>query len=289
MISITRRASRACAAGVGQYSTISFEKVGGVASVVLSRPEKMNAMNQKMFEELIDVFREIEGDSSVRAAVLSGEGRIFCSGLDLAEFSSMLPDVEEQRQKIFLRRHIRWLQDAISAPEKCGKPVLAAVHGAAIGGAVDLLTSCDMRYTTADAYICIKEVDMGLAADIGTLQRLPKIVGNEGWVREICYTARNVGSEEMQHQGFSQQPVYESKEEMMEGVHKIAETIASKSPVAVHGTKELLLHSRNNTVDAGLDYTATWSASVLMGQDLQRAVKASMTKTEATFDNLPLN
>jgi enoyl-CoA hydratase/carnithine racemase len=246
-------------------------------------------MNNQMFEELIEVFREIEADSSVRTAVLSGEGRIFCAGIDLAEFSSILPDCEEQRQKIYLRRHIRWLQDAISATERCGKPVLAAVHGAAIGGAVDLLTACDMRYTTADAYICVKEVDIGLAADIGTLQRLPSIVGNEGWVREICYTARKVGAEEMQQQGFSQGPVYGTKEEMMEGVHTLAELIASKSPVAVHGTKQLLLHARDNTVDAGLDYTATWSASVLLGQDLQRAVKSSMTKTKAKFDDLPLN
>jgi delta(3,5)-delta(2,4)-dienoyl-CoA isomerase len=212
-----------------------------------------------MWLELRQVFDTLSHSPSVRAIVLSGAGpRAFTTGLDvqfasssgvLAQNSSgVSPD--GARAATAIRRHISEFQDCITAVERCEKPVICVMHGYAFGLAVDLSTCADVRICSSDTHFAVKEVDIGLAADVGTLTRLPKVVGNYSWVKDVSLSARVFGPEEAFRVGFVS-GVYPSKEvAVAEGI-KWAELVASKSPVAVQGTKELLNWSRDHTVQDG--------------------------------------
>ncbi|KAJ1951085.1 hypothetical protein EC988_004153, partial [Linderina pennispora] len=189
------------------------------------------------------------------------------------------------RKGYYHRFHIHHWQDCLSAMERCDKPVIAAVHNACFGAGVDFITGCDIRLATEDAYFCVKEVDIGMAADVGTLQRLPKVVGNDSWVREVCYTARQVPAKEALAVGLIS-GVYKTKEEMVKAALVMAETIASKSPVAVVSTKHLLNHARDHTVQEGLEYTALWNALAHNSKDMGVAMMASLQKQKAAFPKL---
>jgi len=171
--------------------SVQVDAKDGVAVVNLSRPEKMNAMSIPLWEELIDVFDYCSRDPAVRCVVLGGDGEHFCSGMDLGVFATMASLHEEEscqgRKREHLKNLIEYFQNGCSAPELCHVPVLAAIHGNAVGGAIDLLTSCDMRYCVNDAMFCVKEIDLGIVADVGTTQRLPKLVGDQR-ARELTYT-----------------------------------------------------------------------------------------------------
>ena len=163
------------------YSTLEVTvSENGVANVLLNRPSKQNALNIPMWEELIDCFAAVSRDPTVRVAVLGGAGKHFCSGMDLGVFQDMKQFGAEEKCEGRIRervlRSILYFQEAISAPEKCAKPVLAALDGNVIGGAVDLITACDMRYCTKNATFSVKEVDLAIVADVGTMQRLPFLV-----------------------------------------------------------------------------------------------------------------
>ena len=187
----------------------------------------------------------------------------------------------EGRKREALRKFIFHLQACISAIEACRKPVLAAIHGGCVGGGVDIVSACDMRYCTADAYFTIKEIDMGLVADIGTLQRLPHIL-QPGMVAEMAYTGREVGGEEAARMGLVNR-VFPGKTAMMDEVMQLAATIAAKSPLVVRGTKEVLLYSRDHTVADSLDYMVAWNAAMLLSRDLMEAFLATMQKRPPVF------
>jgi hypothetical protein len=190
-------ASVSLAARAKDYTCVSvqLDTVDGVAVVNLSRPKKMNAMSIPLWEELIDVFDVCSRDPAVRCVVLGGDGEHFCSGMDLGVFATMSSLHEEEscqgRKREHLNNLIEYFQHGCSAPELCNVPVLAAIHGNAVGGAIDLLTSCDMRYCVDDAMFCVKEIDLGIVADVGTTQRLPKLVGDQR-ARELTYTVSAV-------------------------------------------------------------------------------------------------
>ena len=226
-----------------------------VAEVRLNRPEKMNAMNMRMWHELRDVFATASRDAGVRCVLLSAEGNIFSSGMDLSVFSELLRNLGEEscsaRTREGLLRAIRFWQEACSGPEICEVPVVAAVHGGAIGGAVDLLTSCDLRYCSPSASFCVKEIDLAIAADLGTLQRLPKLIGDMQ-ARELAYTGRTVSAAEAERLGLVLQ-VFHSEEELMSESRKVAETIAKKSPVAMRASKRALVHARDHAVEDALE------------------------------------
>ena len=198
--------------------------------------------------------------------------------MDIATMASRLPEGRKQEE---LRRTILGLQSAFSAFETCRKPVIAAIQGCCYGGGIDLATACDIRYSTADASFCVKEVDLAIVADIGTLQRLPRIVG-EGVARELAFTARVFDGAEARELGLVN-GTYSSLEELEAGVAETARTIASKSPLAVRGIKRVMNHSRGRTVEEGLDYVATWNASMLLSTDAQEAMKAVLEKRSPTF------
>ncbi|XP_078517313.1 delta(3,5)-Delta(2,4)-dienoyl-CoA isomerase, mitochondrial-like isoform X1 [Lissotriton helveticus] len=251
-----------------------------VLHVELNRPEKRNAMNQAFWREMVECFNKIAQDSDCHAVVLSGAGKVFTAGIDLMDFGGViLQQKGEDPARIAwnVRKKIQEYQETFSVLEKCPKPVIVAFHGACIGGGVDLITACDIRYCTQDAFISVKEVDIGMAADVGTLQRLPRIIGNQSLVNELTFTARKMMSEEAQSSGLVSR-VFEDKEAMLKGAFEVASEIASKSPLAVQGSKVNLVYSRNHSVPEGLNYMATWNMSMLQTEDLMKSAMAAMEK-----------
>ncbi len=256
------------------FETLSLALDVGVATVCLNRPDKANSMNAAMWEELQACFEWIDSEPSARVAILAGNGKHFCAGIDLSLFANIVPgqagSKEPGRQAEALRRTILRLQDNLSAVERCRKPVLAAIHHTCIGGGVDLTSCCDMRYCSEDAYFSIKEIDLGMVADVGTLQRLPRLIG-DGMVRELAYTGRRLEAAEAKQLGFVNR-IYPDRETLLQGVTKIARDIAAKSPLAVRGSKEIILYGRDHSVADGLNYIATWNAGMLSQQDLMGSV-----------------
>nr|WP_269812228.1 crotonase/enoyl-CoA hydratase family protein [Pseudomonas kurunegalensis] len=268
---------------VTEYSAFKVELTDNIAHVQINRPEKVNAMNAAFWEEIIDIFQWIDDTDAVRAVVFSGAGKHFSAGIDLMMLASLAGQMGKDvgRNARFLRKTIQRLQASFTAVDNCRKPVLAAVQGYCIGGAIDLISACDMRYCSNDAQFSIKEIDMGMAADVGTLQRLPRIIG-DGMMRELAFTGRNVAADEALRIGLVNR-VYDDQAALLDGVFAIAREIAAKSPIAVAGTKEMLSYMRDHRIDDGLDYIATWNAAMLQSEDLRVAVAAHMSKQKPTF------
>lgn len=258
----------------------------GVASITFNRPDKANALDKIGWEELQHLFEQLDANEDARVIVLQGEGKHFCAGIDLSLLMSIRQETEdacEGRMREKLRQMVLRLQAPINAIQHCRKPVLAAIHNGCIGGGVDIVSACDMRYATADAYFTIKEIDMGMVADLGTLQRLPKLIP-DGLAREMAFTGRKLKAEEAARVGLVN-TVYSSKEEMLEGVMTIARNIASKSPLSIRGTKEVMNYSRDHTIEEGLNYIAVWNAAMILSNDLNEAFMASMEKRTPKFNN----
>lgn len=268
-----------------EYSAFRVERRGAVAHVVIDRPEKRNAMNAAFWVEIEQIFTALDSADDVRAVVLSGAGEHFSAGIDLAMLAQVAAELgpDAGRNARLLRRKILTLQRALTAVERCSKPVLAAIQGYCIGGAVDLIATCDMRYCSEDARFSIKEVDMGMAADVGTLQRLPRIIG-DGMLRELAYTGREVRADEAARVGLVNR-VFPTVQALEEGVLALAQQIAEKSPLAVTGTKRMLSYMRDHSVEDGLEYVATWNAAMLQGSDLRVALAASLSKQAARFED----
>ncbi|KAL1769228.1 delta3,5-Delta2,4-dienoyl-CoA isomerase, mitochondrial [Sigmodon hispidus] len=261
-----------------------------VLHVQLNRPEKRNAMNRAFWRELVECFQKISEDSDCRAVVISGAGKMFTAGIDIVDMASLLQPQGDDAARIawYLRDTISKYQKTFTAIEKCPKPVIAAIHGGCIGAGVDLITACDIRYCAQDAFFRVKEVDIGLAADVGTLQRLPKVIGNQSLVNELTFTARKMMADEALDSGLVSR-VFPDKDAMLDAAFALAGEISSKSPVAVQGSKINLIYSRDHSVDESLDYMATWNMSMLQTQDIIKSVQAAMEKKNTksiTFSKL---
>ncbi|NP_001086341.1 enoyl-CoA hydratase 1, peroxisomal L homeolog [Xenopus laevis] len=264
-----------------QYESLKVALVPNhIIHVEINRPEKRNAMNKAFWREMVLCFQAISEDASCRAVVISGAGKMFTSGIDLFDLGSdFLQQQEDDPARIAwnIRKKISDYQETFSVIEKCTKPVIAAVHSACIGGGVDLISACDIRYCTQDAWFQVKEVDLGLAADVGTLQRLPKVIGSRSLVNELAFTARKMMSEEAKTCGLVSR-VFPDKASLLSAAFELASEIASKSPVAVQGTKVNLVYARDHSVQESLDYMATWNMSMLQSQDLLKSAQAAMEK-----------
>ncbi len=268
-----------------QLDTVTVTLDQHIAVVRLNRPEKANAMNAAMWQDIRKAFTWIDENVEARVAIIEGEGKHFTSGIDLQMMMGLLPQIKNDcdgRTRENLRRVILDMQDTLTSMERCRKPVLAAIHGGCVGGGVDLISCTDMRYASADAYFTIKEIDIGMTADVGTLQRLPKLIGGQGLVRELAYTGRKMDAAEAREVGLVNK-VYESREALYAGVREMAALIASKSPLSIRGTKEMLNYSRDHSVADGLNYIATWNAAMLMSNDLTAAMMAGMAKQTPEF------
>ena len=266
------------------FETLIVTLEDHIATVRLNRPEKANAMNAAMWQEIRQAFQWVDATPEARVAVLQGEGRYFTAGIDLQLMMGLGPQIANEcdgRTREALRRVILDMQDTLTSLERCRKPVLAAIHGACIGGGIDLITCADIRYCSADASFTIKEIDIGMTADVGTLQRLPRLVG-EGITRELAYTGRTFDAAEARSIGLVNR-VFDSREALVAGVREIAATIAAKSPLSIRGTKEMITYAREHSVADGLNYIATWNAAMLMSKDLTEAMTANLAKRTPTF------
>ncbi len=267
-----------------EFETLAVTLENNIAIVRLNRPDKANAMNLAMWHDIRSAFKWVDDTPEARVAVLEGEGKNFTSGIDLTMMMGLGAQIQndcEGRMRESLRRIILDLQDTLTSLERCRKPVLAAIHGACIGGGIDLIACADMRYCSGDAYFSIKEIDIGMVADVGTLQRLPKLIG-DGMARELAYTARRVEAAEAREIGLVN-CVFDTREALHGGVMEIAASIAAKSPLSIRGAKEMMNYARDHSVADGLNYIATWNAAMLMSDDLQKAMMASMSKQAPDF------
>ena len=266
------------------FTTLEVSLDAHVAIIALNRPDKANAMSEPMWYEIEQAMQWLDETPGARVGVLAGRGKYFTSGIDLSLLMGLgakIEDEDDGRRREKLRRLILRLQDTLTSIERCRKPVLAAVHGACIGGGMDLITACDMRYCSANAWFSVKEIDVGMTADVGTLQRLPRLIG-EGMARELAYTGRRVeGAEAQQMQLVNR--CFETPEALLTGVMEIARSIAAKSPLAIRGCKEMITYGRDHSVADGLNYIATWNAAMLMSKDLFEAGAANMQKRDPVF------
>ncbi|KAF4566213.1 hypothetical protein EYR40_001976 [Pleurotus pulmonarius] len=260
-----------------------------VLLVELARPP-VNAFNTDFWQQYAHVFDQIsEHGSDVRAIVLSSANpKLFTAGLDLHATSTLTVDdtTDPARRALDLRKHILEFQRAIGAPERCPVPVIAAVHGLVLGLGIDIIGYCDVRLAASNASFSIKEVDVGLAADIGTLSTIPKATGNQSLVRELAFSARNFSALEADKLGLLSRVVDGSKDEVVAAALELATVIAAKSPYAVAATKQLLLHSRDHSVAESLEYTATWNSAGLQAKDTMASIIAVRSKKPAQYEPL---
>ena len=269
-----------------KYSCFEYEIKEKIAHVSMCRPDKFNSMNKAFWSELPSLIEKISDEGSARVIVLSAQGKHFCAGMDLANFSQVN---EKPKAHLGMRKESGYrvtidLQHTISCLEISRIPVIAAIQGACVGGGVDLATATDFRFCTKDAFFCIQEINIGMAADVGTLQRLPKLIP-EGIVRELAYTGRKFLPEEAMKFGLVNN-VYESTEEMMEAVMSVAKEVASKGPLAITSTKEMLNYSRDHSIKDSLNYVALWNTAMSINDEMSIALKAKVEKKEPKFEDL---
>ncbi|RPD64746.1 ClpP/crotonase [Lentinus tigrinus ALCF2SS1-6] len=268
----------------GQFTKVSCPSPH-VALVQLER-NPVNAFHEPFWVELGNVFDAISNQPSIRAVVLaSALPKLFCAGIDFSalKFSDA---ADAARKALELQKTIASFQDSISALERCRYPVIAATHGVAYGLSIDIIAACDVRYTASNTVFSIKEVDVGLAADIGTLARTPKITGNQSLVSELAFTGRNFSAAEAEKMGLVSRVVQGGRDEVVAAALETAKLIAEKSPIAVLGTKHLLLHARDHSVKENLQYTVVWNSAMLQTQDMTETMQAIKRKTKPKFGNL---
>ncbi len=270
------------------FTTLDLTIENHIAHVKLSRPGKLNTLIMEFWQDMVDVFAEIENTPDARVVVISSEGKHFTAGLDLNAFGALAGEMQAAtdpaRVREQMRNNVREMQESFTVIEKCRLPVLVAIQGGCIGGGVDLITAGDIRYCTKDAFFCIQEINIGMTADVGTLQRLPHLIPS-GIVRDLAYTGRRMPAIEAKEVGLVNE-VFENQEAMLEKVLEVAATIASKSPMAIHGTKEMLNYTRDHSVDDALNYMAVWQSGMFFSNDLFEAAAANAQKREPMFENL---
>ena len=260
-----------------------------VAHIQLKRPEAMNSMIRDFWNELPQIVRDIDQNARARCIVISSTGKHFCAGMDLAVFggggstaSAAAPDTAINAEA--MRYHVKMLQDAFSCLDEARMPVIAAIQGGCVGGAVDMTSACDIRYCSADAFFVIQEINIGMTADVGTFPRLCKLIP-EGWVRELAYTGRRLPAHRAREIGLVNE-VLETHEDVVAHALATAREIASKAPLAVTGSKVMINYARDHTIKDGLDYIAVWQTSMFSGPHMAEAFKAKSEKRDADFPDL---
>ena len=257
-----------------------------IAHLQLKRPEQLNSMNADFWDELPRIVKAIDHASAARVIVLSSTGKHFTAGMDLEVFADVGRrfELEPARCAESLRRLVIKLQDVFNVLEQSRMPVLSAVQGGCIGGGIDMIATTDCRYCTVDSFFVVKETELGVLADLGTLQRLPKLIP-EGLARELVYSSRKMLADEALSSGFVN-AVYPDQESLLAAVMDIAKSIAAHSPLIVAGTKEMLTYGRNHGVDDGLKYTATWQGGMFRMADLAEGMAATQERRAGDFADL---
>jgi len=277
------------AASTADEHVFRVEIAEGVAHIRLDRPDKLNAMVPRFWSELPAIVRHISENARARCIVLSSSGRHFSAGMDLAVFSAdqdlaggSAGDTHVANEAF--RHKVLALQDTFSCLDEARMPVLVAIQGGCIGGAVDLISACDIRYCTADAFFQIQEINIGMTADVGTFPRLVKLIP-EGLVRELAYTGRRLPAERALKSGLVNE-VYPDHGAMLAAVMATAREIASKDPLAVTGSKMMINFARDHSIKDGLDRIALWQTGMFARDHMREAFLAQKEKRAPRFPDL---
>lgn len=267
------------------YQTLKITYDHHIAEIRLNRPEMANALNFVMWDEIRQAIEWVDNQPAVRVVLLTGAGLNFCSGIDVNDLASILSTDQpcEGRRREQLLYQLLKMQDSFTAIEKCKKPVIAAIQKACVGAGLDLISACDIRLCSEDAFFAIKEVDLGIVADMGVLQRLSVILNNSTLL-ELAYTGRNVSAMEAKALGLVTQ-VLPSHESVLFEARKMAALIACKSPLTIRGIKKVIHYSRDHSVSDSLEYVATWNAAMLLSDDLMEALSAYQQKRAKVFQD----
>ncbi|CAM9292809.1 unnamed protein product [Laminaria digitata] len=278
--------------GYEHFKTLAVTKpASAVFQVEINRPDKANAMSSAFFTELKQCFDGLAIDPACRAVVICGSGKVFCSGLDLEEHAPTFREMtsvardgsgDPARKSFGIARFVTEMQESLAALDTCPKPVISAVHSACVGGGVDLVCATDIRLASSDAWFSIKEVDIGLCADLGTLQRLPKLIGSDSLARELVFTARKRALKT----GFLS-TILDNKQELLDHAVRLGSQIAARSPVAMQGSKVNLNYGRDHTLAQALQYQALWSSTMLQSGDIP-AIMGAAAKRESPPPLAPL-
>jgi enoyl-CoA hydratase len=274
------------------YTCFSVETKDKVAHIQLKRPDAFNAMNRAFWNELPEIVNKINDEASARAIVISSTGKHFSAGMDLSVFTDgqgvagTAQRNEPARGRLGLRGEAARLQRSFSCLDEARMPVLLAVQGGCIGGAVDLSTCADMRYATKDAFFVIQEINLAMTADVGTFPRLCHLLP-QGLVRELAYSGRRLSAKKAYDLGFVNE-LFDSQEQMLDHVLNLAGEIATKSPLAVYGSKVMINYARDHSIADGLDYIATWQAGMFSANvDMLESFKAKQEKRVPVYEDLP--
>ncbi|MEM8785793.1 MAG: enoyl-CoA hydratase-related protein [Pseudomonadota bacterium] len=270
-------------------STFDLTLEDGIAHLTLNRPDSFNSMTKEFWSDLPATVTELSEGGEARVLVLSSTGKHFCAGMDLSVFSesedlSGKSELEAGRAREVVRHLVASLQETFTSLERARMPVLAAIQGGCIGGAVDMVTACCSRYVTREAFFCIQEINIGMMADVGTFPRLCHLMP-EGLVRELAYTGRRLSADEALACGLVNK-IYDDQEAMMDGVMGVAREIASRTPLAVTGSKYMITYSRDHSVRDTLEHVQLWQSGMFQPADMLEAMTAKVEKRPASFDNL---
>jgi enoyl-CoA hydratase len=261
------------------YQHVEVEIDGAVGWLWLNRPDKHNALSEDMWQDIPDAVHELASDEGVRCLVVAGRGPSFTVGIDLAMLRSFGgDDPSHAARSARIRREILRLQQTMTAFERAPLPVIAAIHGYCLGGGIDLITACDIRFSSGDAMFGIRETPMGLVADVGTVQRLPRLIGR-GHMAELIFTGRDIGAAEAERVGLVNRVV----DDVHAHAAAVAAEIAANSPLVVQGAKEILRLQEGMSTEAALDHMALWNAAFLQSNDLTEAVGAFFEKRPPDF------
>lgn len=241
-----------------------------IAVLYLNKPEKRNSMDLSFWSGLSSIVETINKNQDIRAFILSGKGKSFSTGLEISEFADtykdiLLGDTAEKRKKLL--EVITAMQNAIKSIYYSNKPSIACVHKHCIGGGLDLISACDIRYCSKDAVFSLREAKVAIVADMGSLNLLPSIIG-QGYTRELALTGRDIRADEAMRIGLVNQ-IFETKEECLEYAKSVALEIGANSPIVIEGIKDVLRYCQNKPLEDGLKYVAVWNSSFLTSEDFK--------------------
>ena len=271
-------------------SVLTIERDGAIATLWLDRPDARNAMGPDFWRDLPLAMHELGEDDEVRAIVIAAKGPHFSVGLDLKAMGATLMGdggandgrpTSPATKNAKLYRQIRSMQDSVTSVERCPKPVIAAIHGYCIGGGVDLIAACDVRLSSHDAIYSVRETKVAIVADIGSLQRLPRIIGL-GHVNELALSGKDISAERAAAIGLVND-AEGSPAQVLERAHQLASEIAANSPLAVQGTKAVLAATQDKSIDEGLEYVAAYNALYINSNDLIEAMTSFAEKRPGNY------
>jgi len=268
------------------WTTFDLETAGHIAHLRFNRPDKLNSFTPALWQELPKAVEQVERESDARVIVISSSGKHFTAGMDLSVFASFEKDknAEPARQNAAFMELVKSLQQTFTCLAECRLPVIAAIQGGCIGAGLDLVTACDLRYASKDAYFLLHEINLALMADVGTFPRLQKLIP-QGIAREMAFTGEPLPVERAERIGLVN-GVFDTHDQLVDGVLAVAAKIAAKSPMAIWGSKTALNYGCDHTVADTLDHVANWQAGMFSPDDIKAALAAQQSKQVPAFKNL---